>query len=638
MKKLFVFILLLVFCFFYSSAAGNNAPKDAKSKPKTVVAKSYNFAEELIELPIKPFVVEKISEQDLLNMNPQLLKLYEAAINAEKQKNAFQNAHSIVKAWTEVAKITQQNPFLYIANQRLAEWKTCIQLFNKHQESLKKIKMLLESTLLSEEQKMNIILQHLDEFGLSFGTQEVIDLISKTNIPNNASFQAKVKETKQKRCEHNSGKDCYECGMNFVTVEYEKLMLFTKSCDLKFQPGCDEANKIKAAQNAEKAKIAAEEKRKADEFAKRSFPFQDDPLNLIKPFVLGQISEQDILNTDPKLLKMFEATVNKEKQPEIIKTPGAMIVAWEEISKITEKNPFLQVAAQRLAEWKACLEKLEKYEAKTAEMKKIEADQALPVNYRTAFAVNYLKEFGVSFGTTEVVKATVYNNEIAYSESLTTKIKEVRKQRCDLNSAIDCQTYGLKHSANDEEKAAYLKKACELGRKAACSGDPQSQNAAAQAPVDNQPKVVEEPKEVKKEQPEEDKFKQELNQAGRKKRIAIATSTLVAGVVVGALGGVSFYGMSEAKKDRDKYLDKYHQSTNQDAINYYRKKTNDADKKRKTYLALGGVGIGVGVALIATGITFYSIEFEGEKEVKKKYNVSFGASPIDGTIQFALNW
>ena len=271
-------------------------------------------------------------------------------------------------------------------------------------------------------------------------------------------------------------------------------------------------------------------------------------------------------------------------------------------------------------------------------MQKIEADNALPINYRTAFAVNYLNEFGVNFGTTEVVKATVYNNEIAYSESLTAKIKEIRKQRCDLNSAIDCQTYGLKHSANDEEKAAYLKKACELGRKAACSGDQQPQNTAAPAPVETQPKAAEQPKEVKKEPTEEDKFKEELNQAGRKKRLTIATSTLVAGVVVGALGGVSFYGMSEAKKDRDKYLDRYHQSTSQAAIDKYRKKTNDADKLRKTYLALGGVGIGVGVALIATGITFYSIEFEREKEVKKKYNVSFGANPMDGTFNFALNW
>ena len=636
MKKIFiVFTLIFSVMSLYGAPAQNqSAAQQQAAKPKTVVAKSYSFAEELIEIPIKPFEAQKIADADLMNLNPQLLKLYENAVNAEQRANAFKDPASVIKAWTEVAKIQQQNPFLQAAMTRLAEWKSCVDLFNKHQASLNKIKMLLSSKLLSDEQKTNIIMQHLEEFGLSFGTQETLNLVEKTAISQNANFQAKIKETKQKRCEHNSGKDCYECGMNFVTVEYEKLMLFTKSCDLKFQPGCDKANKIKAAQNAEKAKLAAEEKRKADEFAKRSFSFQDEPLNLIKPFVLGQVSEQDILSTDPKLLKMFEATVNKEKQPEIIKTPGAMIVAWEEIAKITEKNPFMQVAAQRLAEWKAALEKLEKHEAKLAEMKKVEADNALPANYRTAFAVNYLNEFGVNFGTTEVVKATVYNNEIAYNESLTTKIKEIRKQRCDLNSAVDCQTYGLKHSANDDEKAAYLKKACDLGRKAACSGE-QPQNTAAPAPVETQAKVAEQPK---KEPTEEDKYKAELNQAGRKKRIAIATSTLVAGVVVGALGGVSFYGMSEAKKDRDKYLDSYRQSATQEDMDYFRKKTNDADSKRKTYMILGGVGIGVGVALIATGITFYSIEFEGEKEVKKKYNVSFGASPMDGTIQFALNW
>ena len=628
MKKIFIVLTFLVCVFSLHAEANQNA-----QTTKTAVAKSYTFAEELVDLPIKPFVAGQLSNADLMSTSPQLLKLYEAAVNAEKQANAFSNPGQIIKAWTEVAKITQQNPFLQTANTRLAEWKTCIELFNKHQENLDKIKMLLSSTLLSEEQKTNLIMQHLEEFGLSFGTQETLNLVKKTAISQNANFQAKIKETKQKRCEKNSGKDCFDCGVS-AQAEKERFELFEKACGLRFQPGCEEVNKIKAAQDAEKARLAAEEKRKADEFAKRTFVFQDEPVNVIKPFVLGTVSEQDILNADPKVLKMFEDLVNREKQPENVKTPGAMIVAWEEITKITDKNPFLQAATQRLAEWRACLEKLEKYEAKSAEMKKIEADQSLPVNYRTAFAVNYLNEFGVSFGTTEVVKATVYNNEIAYSEALTTKIKEIRKQRCDLNSAVDCQTYGLKHSANDEEKAVYLKKACDLGRKAACSGE-QPQNTATPAPVETQAKVAEQPK---KEPTEEDKFKEELNRAGRKTRLTIATTTLVAGVVVGALGGVSFYGMSKAKKDRDGYLDSYNHSETQEEMDHFRKKTNDADSKRKTYMILGGVGIGVGVALIATGITFYSIEFKDEKEVKKKYNVSFGASPMDGTLQFALNW
>ncbi len=645
MKKLFlVFTLIFSVMSLYGAPAQNQpvaqqpAAQQQAAQPKTVVAKSYSFAEELIEIPIKPFEAQKIADADLMNLNPQLLKLYENAVNAEKQANAFKDPASVIKAWTEVSKITQQNPFLYPAMARLNEWKNCVDLFNKHQASLDKIKMLLSSTLLSDEQKTNLIMQHLEEFGLSFGTQETLNLVEKTAIPQNANFQAKIKETKQKRCEKNSGKDCFDCGVS-AQAEKERFELFEKACGLRFQPGCEEVNKIKAAQDAEKARLAAEEKRKADEFAKRTFVFQDEPVNVIKPFVLGTVSEQDILNADPKALKMFEDLVNREKQPENVKTPGAMIVAWEEITKITEKNPFLQTATQRLAEWRACLEKLEKYEAKSAEMKKVEADQSFAVNYRTAFAVNYLNEFGVSFGTTEVVKATVYNNEITYSEALTTKIKEIRKQRCDLNAALDCQTYGLKHAANDAEKAAYLKKACDLGRKAACSGE---QAAAAEAaPVANtQPQVAEQPKEPEKpkELTEEEKFKKELNDAGRRTRLIAGSTTLVAGVVIGALGGVSLYGMNEAKKDRDKALNLYNQSETQADMDRYRKKTNKYDKQRKTYMALGFAGIGVGVALIATGITFYSIEFKDEKEVKKKYNVSFGASPMDGTLQFALNW
>ena len=653
MKKLFlVFTLIFSVMSLYGAPAQTQdaaQPEQQRAaKPKTVIAKSYNFEEELIEIPLKPFEAQTIADTDLINLDPKLLKLYENAANAEKQENAFSNPLSVIKLWKEISKITQQNPFLYSATARLNEWKNCIELFNRHQASLDKIKTLLSSALLSDDQKTSIAIQHLEEFGLTFGTQETMNLLENTAIPQNANFQAKIKETKQKRCEKNSGKDCFESGRDYTPNGEEKLALFKKSCDLKYQPGCDEVNKITAAQDEEKAKLAAEEKRKADEFAKRTFVFQEEPVNVIKPFDLGTVNEQDILNADQTVLKMLEDIVKKEKQPESIKTPGAMIVAWEEITKITEKNPFLQTATQRLAEWKECLEKLENYEAKTAEMKKVEADTSQAESYRTAFALKYLNEFGVSFGTTEVVKATLYSNDVLSSEAFSTKIKEVRKQRCDLNVALDCHTYGLKHTANDAEKAEYLKKACDLGRKAACTGE-QAAAVAAAAPAPAakaQPQAAEQPKkpEKQKDVTKEDNFKKELNAAGRRTRMIVGTTTVVAGAVIGALGGVSFYGMNKSKKDRDKYLNLYNLSTDQAYIDYYRKKTTNANNDRKLYMALGITGIGVGVALIATGITFYSIKFKDEKEVrkkykaKKKYNVSFGANPMDGTLQFALNW
>ena len=476
--KFFIIFFLIVFNVLSLSATDNN---DGETKKSKVNVKQYHFAEELIELPIKPFVRGEIAESDLMSTSPHMLKIYENAVSAENRENFFLNANQIIKAWREVIKITDKNPFLQIANDRLAEWKTCIELFNRHQESLDKIKMIVGSSLLSDEQKINIVLLHLNEFGLSFGTKEIFDLylIKKTPILKNPAFYAKVKEIKQKRCEHNLGKECYDWGKNFETEESEKFTLFKKSCELKYKPGCDEANKIiiaqetqkakiKAAQEAEKAKLAAEEKRKADEFARRTFNFAEEVLDVIKPFTLGDIKEQEILSADPRALKLLEKIVSKEKQPDNIKKPGAMIVAWEEFTKIDTKNPFLPIATQRLQEWKNCLEKLDKYEKKSAEMKKVEADNSFPIIYRTAFAVNFLNEFGVSFGTIELLKAILYNNEISENEAIKNKVKDIRRQRCDLNSAIDCHHYALKNAETTEEKTTYLKKACKLGIQNAC--------------------------------------------------------------------------------------------------------------------------------------------------------------------------
>ena len=136
---------------------------------------------------------------------------------------------------------------------------------------------------------------------------------------------------------------------------------------------------------------------------------------------------------------------------------------------------------------------------------------------------------------------------------------------------------------------------------------------------------------------EKQKFKDELNKAGRKTRIAVATTALVAGIAAGVVSGISFYSMNEWKKKRNNYYQQYLDSDTAHEDDF-RKQVDRADKKRKTFTIVGGVTAGVGAALIATGVVLYSIKFKGEKEVKQKYNLSFGANPADGTLQFALNW
>lgn len=148
--------------------------------------------------------------------------------------------------------------------------------------------------------------------------------------------------------------------------------------------------------------------------------------------------------------------------------------------------------------------------------------------------------------------------------------------------------------------------------------------------------------ETKKEieaQREEEETAEKLEDAqfAKRKRMIIATTTLVSGVVIAGLGGFSFYEMSESKKWHDKYTARYHNATFPEEAEKYRKKAKNADDDRVMFMALGAAGVALGAALITTGIVFYSIEFEEEKEAKKT-KVSFGANPLENSIYLTLNW
>ena len=263
-----------------------------------------------------------------------------------------------------------------------------------------------------------------------------------------------------------------------------------------------------------------------------------------------------------------------------------------------------------------------------------------------------------------IVNACVKTGKVYYDNK---QYKEAAKnfyEACGMESPEGCHIAAfLTEKGNGVEEDLIMageiyKKACELGYETSCKQAEQlggltpetvaqmklqrkqeeerQIKAAEKKKADEEKKKAEDAKR-KAEKERKDKMTEELNKAGRTKRLGIATGLFVPGILLAAGGGLSFYGMSKAENDRKNYYDKYLDASGVNA-DKYRKKAEDADKKRKTYLILGGVGVGVGVALIATGITFYSIDFEGEKEVKKKYNVSFGANPMDGTIQFAINW
>lgn len=94
----------------------------------------------------------------------------------------------------------------------------------------------------------------IDEINDEREKQEIEKKIAKEN----------EKKAVEENCQNNSSADCVTYAQRFAKDDEEKLVYFGKACELQYQPGCDEANKIKAAIEAEKARIAAEEKRKAE--------------------------------------------------------------------------------------------------------------------------------------------------------------------------------------------------------------------------------------------------------------------------------------------------------------------------------------------------------------------------------------
>lgn len=246
--------------------------------------------------------------------------------------------------------------------------------------------------------------------------------------------------------------------------------------------------------------------------------------------------------------------------------------------------------------------------------------------------------------------------------------KKALKESCNNNSGKACFRFA-ESFANEDEKLLYFSKACELEYQQGCEeankikaaqeaekarlaeeerlkqeaekarlAEEEKRKAKAEEErmKEEQRKAEEEKRKAEKEK--ERQIKEEINKAGRKKRIAIATGVFVPGLALIGGGAASLYMMSDAQKWHDKYYKKYLSANDNFTADKYRKKTKTAGDHAQLYKILGSVGIGLGAAMVTTGIVFYSIEFKEEKEVKKKYNVSIGASPMDGTLQFAFRW
>ena len=118
----------------------------------------------------------------------------------------------------------------------------------------------------------------------------------------------------------------------------------------------------------------------------------------------------------------------------------------------------------------------------------------------------------------------------------------------------------------------------------------------------------------------------------------MATGFLVPGIALVGASGVLFYEMNDSQKWYDRCYENWKYASYYDEAERYQRKMNKARKQVKAFKISGSVAVALGAAMITTGIVLYSIDFKSEKEVKKKYNLSFGTQPSNGSLYLTLNW
>ena len=404
-----------------------------------------------------------------------------------------------------------------------------------------------------------------------------------------------------------------------------------------------------------------------------SYDFQEEIIGLIAPFEAEKIEASELMKANPKNVELFEAAVSAEKEKDIMQNPQKVVKAWINVKMNQKRNPFIQIAEKRLSEWADCMEKLDAHHESFEKVKKLVTSSVISVDQKKDAIKAHLDEFGFAFGVQEVfnlVRSTK-NAELDSAlkdTSFQMGIKNIKQERCNKNSPKDC--FDLTQLTQDnKEQIFYLEKACSLNYKPGCDEKKKIEDAVKaeekRKAIEEERRIAEEQRKIKMEQKrkeeeekrriaeeqrklEEQKYKeskeqrasleQELNRAGRKKRIKMATGFLVPGIVLLGASGVLFYEMTDSQKWYDECSENSQYASYIDDIERYERKMDKAKKQVTAFKISGSVAVVLGAAMVTTGIVLYSIDFKSEKEVKKKYNVSFGAQPSNGSLYLTLNW
>lgn len=185
---------------------------EQQTKQRKIEVKRFNKLYDEVIGVIPPFVKENIDSDILMKASKKSLSLLEDALQAEFSPNVMQDQTDVIKCWEYVEENQEDNPFIEIAGNRLDEWENGNAKLIVHQESFQKVKQVVKNKNYTEKQKKNVMLIHLQEFGIEFGVTEILNIADDAKINKiiaEQDFQDLVYNIKIQRCEKGVGKDCF---------------------------------------------------------------------------------------------------------------------------------------------------------------------------------------------------------------------------------------------------------------------------------------------------------------------------------------------------------------------------------------------------------------------------------------------
>ena len=241
--------------------------KKAQYYPDSAI-RCWNELKELKEN--NPFIQQaekRISDWEKYIKSKKLAELFEKAKVADKSGQIFYE--EAISAWSELTKVTLDNPYLQTANERYSFWQQYKSQINKYKEQLKKFEeqhekdqrklgKVLPLKIINDAQKRTILVQYMEIYAPFYGVEDVNNVINSFNADlakelNALVFNDYLKKEMIEKCGQGNGSACYiSATLTEVENPAKAAEFFEKSCEKGIVNACVKTGKIAYDKNQKK--------------------------------------------------------------------------------------------------------------------------------------------------------------------------------------------------------------------------------------------------------------------------------------------------------------------------------------------------------------------------------------------------